>query len=55
MHLEFKPEVFRAVSKALDEGRPADEIEPMLKKAEEKYSFAPKKFWWRYKMKLLNF
>ena len=33
--LGFTPEVFKAVSKALDEGRPADEIEPMLKKAEE--------------------
>jgi len=33
--LGFKPEVFMAVSKALDQGRPATEIEPMLIKAEE--------------------
>jgi hypothetical protein len=33
--LGFTPDVFKAVSKALDEGRPASEIEPMLIKAEE--------------------
>lgn len=32
--LGFTPEVFKAVSKALDQGRPASEIEPMLIKAE---------------------
>ena len=32
--LGFTPEVFEAVSKALDAGRPAKEIEPMLQKAE---------------------
>ena len=32
--LGFTPKVFEAVSKALSEGRPAAEIEPMLKKAE---------------------
>ena len=32
--LGFTPEVFQAVSKALDDNRPAAEIEPMLKKAE---------------------
>jgi hypothetical protein len=32
--LGFTPDVFKAVSKALDAGRPAAEIEPMLKKAE---------------------
>ena len=33
--LGFKGDVFEAVSKALDEGKPAAEVEPMLKEAEE--------------------
>ena len=33
--LGFTPEVFKAVSRALSEGRPASEIEPMLVSAEE--------------------
>tara|TARA_B100000809_G_scaffold242759_1_gene267144 strand:- start:2527 stop:3279 length:753 start_codon:yes stop_codon:yes gene_type:complete len=33
--LGFTPEVFKSVSIALDQGRPASEIEPMLVKAEE--------------------
>jgi hypothetical protein len=33
--LGFTPNVFKSVSKALDEGRPASEIEPMLTEAEE--------------------
>ena len=33
--LGFTPKVFQAVSKALDEGKPASEIEPMLKAAEK--------------------
>lgn len=33
--LGFTPEVFKSVSKALEEGKPASEIEPMLSKAEE--------------------
>ena len=32
--LGFEPNVFKSVSIALEEGRPASEIEPMLKKAE---------------------
>ena len=33
--LGFQADIFQAVSKALDEGKPAAEVEPMLKAAEE--------------------
>ena len=40
--LGFTPDVFEAVSKALDEGRPAAELEPMLQKAEENMALMQK-------------
>jgi hypothetical protein len=40
--LGFTPKVFKAVSKALDEGKPANEIEPMLKAAEENIALMQK-------------
>ena len=40
--LGFKGDVFEAVSKALDEGKPAAEIEPMLKEAEENIALLQK-------------
>lgn len=40
--LGFQPDVFKSVSKALEEGRPASEIEPMLKKAEENIKYIQK-------------
>ena len=40
--LGFKGDVFEAVSKALDEGKPASEVEPMLKEAEENIALLQK-------------
>ena len=40
--LGFTPKVFQAVSKALDEGKPASEIEPMLKQAESNIALMQK-------------
>ena len=40
--LGFKGDVFEAVSKALDEGKPAAEVEPMLKEAEENIALLQK-------------
>ncbi len=40
--LGFKPEVFKSVSKAMDEGKPASEIEPMLTEAEENITLLQK-------------
>ena len=40
--LGFKPNVFKSVSKALDEGKPASDIEPMLIEAEENMSLLQK-------------
>ena len=40
--LGFTPKVFQAVSKALDEGKPASEIEPMLKQAESNMALMQK-------------
>ena len=40
--LGFKPEVFKSVSKALEEGKPASEIEPMLTEAEENIALLQK-------------
>ena len=40
--LGFEPNVFKSVSIALEEGRPASEIEPMLKKAEENIMYIQK-------------
>ena len=41
--LGFQADVFEAVSKALDEGRPAAELEPQLKKAEENMALMQQK------------
>jgi len=40
--LGFNPEVFKSVSKAMDEGKPASEIEPMLTEAEENITLLQK-------------
>lgn len=40
--LGFKADIFEAVSKALDEGKPAAEVEPMLKAAEENIALLQK-------------
>ena len=40
--LGFKADIFEAVSKALDEGKPAAEVEPMLKGAEENIALLQK-------------
>ncbi len=40
--LGFKGEIFETVSKALDEGKPATEVEPMLKQAEENINLLQK-------------
>lgn len=40
--LGFKPDLFKSVSKALDAGRPASEIEPMLVEAEENITLLQK-------------
>jgi len=40
--LGFKGEIFEKVSKALDEGKPAAEVEPMLKKAEQNINLLQK-------------
>ena len=40
--LGFKADIFEAVSKALDEGKPAAEVEPMLKEAEENIALLQK-------------
>ena len=40
--LGFNAEVFKAVSKAMDEGKPASEIEPMLTEAEENITLLQK-------------
>lgn len=40
--LGFKPDLFKSVSKALDAGRPASEIEPMLAEAEENITLLQK-------------
>ena len=40
--LGFRPEVFKSVSKALDEGRPASEIESMLAEAERNIALLQK-------------
>ena len=41
--LGFQPAVFEAVSKALDEGRPAAELEPQLKQAEDNMALMQQK------------
>jgi hypothetical protein len=40
--LGFNPEVFKSVSRAMDEGKPASEIEPMLIEAEENITLLQK-------------
>lgn len=40
--LGFNPEVFKSVSKAMDDGKPASEIEPMLTEAEENITLLQK-------------
>jgi len=40
--LGFNPEVFKSVSRAMDEGKPASEIEPMLTEAEENITLLQK-------------
>lgn len=40
--LGFNPKVFKSVSRAMDEGKPASEIEPMLSEAEENITLLQK-------------
>ena len=40
--LGFNPEVFKSVSRAMDDGKPASEIEPMLTEAEENITLLQK-------------